>query len=105
MTDDQQRILDILANRTRAAIQGVAGFGKTILAPAKAQAIARAGARTLFLCYNRPLKGRLRDAVPQSFGDSQVIENYHGITDTLCKEAGVPLWEKGDINTGEYWND
>ena len=47
MTDDQQRILDILANRTIAAIQGVAGSGKTILALAKAQAIARAGARTL----------------------------------------------------------
>ena len=47
MTDDQQRILDILANRTTAAIQGVAGSGKTILALAKAQAIARAGARTL----------------------------------------------------------
>ena len=47
MTDDQQRNLDILANRTTAAIQGVAGSGKTILALAKAQAIARAGARTL----------------------------------------------------------
>ena len=47
MTDDEQRILDILANRTTAAIQGVAGSGKTILALAKAQAIARAGARTL----------------------------------------------------------
>ena len=47
MTDDQQRILEILANRTTAAIQGVAGSGKTILALAKAQAIARAGARTL----------------------------------------------------------
>ena len=45
--EDQQRILDILANRTTAAIQGVAGSGKTILALAKAQAIARAGARTL----------------------------------------------------------
>ena len=47
MTDDQQWILEILANPTRAAIQGVAGSGKTILALAKAQAIARAGARTL----------------------------------------------------------
>ena len=77
MTDDQQRILDILANRTRAAIQGVAGSGKTILALAKAQAIARAGARTLFLCYNRPLKDWLRNVVPESFGDSLAIENYH----------------------------
>ena len=91
MTDDQQRILEILANQNRAAIQGVAGSGKTILALAKAQAIARAGARTLFLCYNRPLKDWLRNAVPESFGDSLVIENYHGLTDALCKQAGVPL--------------
>ena len=47
LTDDQQRILDILANQSRAAIRGVAGSGKTILALAKAQAIARDGARTL----------------------------------------------------------
>ena len=105
MTDDQQRILDILANQTTAAIQGVAGSGKTILALAKAQAIARAGARTLFLCYNRPLKDWLRNAVPESFGDSLVIENYHGLTDVLCKEAGVPLWEMGDTNSREFWND
>ena len=43
MTDDQQRILDILANPSRAAIESVAGSGKTILALAKAQAIARDG--------------------------------------------------------------
>ena len=105
MTDDQQRILDILANQTQAAIQGVAGSGKTILALAKAQDIARAGARTLFLCYNRPLKDWLRNAVPESFGDSLVIENYHGLTDVLCKEAGVPLWEMGDINDKAFWTD
>ena len=105
MTEDQQRILDILANQSRAAIEGVAGSGKTILALAKAQAIARDGARTLFLCYNRPLKDWLRNAVPESFGDSLVIENYHGITSTLCEEAGVPLWEMGDTTTREFWTD
>lgn len=76
MTDDQQRILDILANQTKAAVRGVAGSGKTILALAKAQAIARDGARTLFLCYNRPLQDWLRNAVSESFGDSLVIKNY-----------------------------
>ena len=95
MTDDQQRILDILANRTTAAIRGVAGSGKTILALAKAQAIARAGARTLFLCYNRPLKDWLRNAVPESFGDSLVIENYHGLTDMLCKASRSAPLEDG----------
>ena len=89
LTDALQGILDILANQTRAAIQGVAGSGKTILALAKAQAIARAGTRTLFLCYNRPLKDWLRNAVSASPGDNLVIENYHGLTDVLCRQAGV----------------
>ena len=105
LTDAQQRILDILANQTRAAIRGVAGSGKTILALAKAQAIARAGARTLFLCYNRPLKDWLRNAVSESHGDSLVIENYHGIADTLCRQAGVPLWEMGDTGDKAFWTD
>ena len=105
LTDAQQRILDILANQTRAAIRGVAGSGKTILALAKAQAIARTGARTLFLCYNRPLKDWLRNAVSESHGDSLVIENYHGIADTLCRQAGVPLWEMGDTNDKVFWTD
>ena len=105
LTDAQQRILDILANQTRAAIRGVAGSGKTILALAKAQAIARAGARTLFLCYNRPLKDWLRNAVSESHGDSLVIENYHGIADALCRQAGVPLWDMGDTGDKAFWTD
>ena len=105
LTDAQQRILDILANQTRAAIRGVAGSGKTILALAKAQAIARAGARTLFLCYNRPLKDWLRNAVSEFHGDSLVIENYHGIADALCRQAGVPLWEMGDTGDKSFWTD
>ena len=105
LTDDQQRILDILANQTTAAIRGVAGSGKTILALAKAQAIARDGARTLFLCYNRPLKDWLRDAVPESFGDDLVIDNYHGIVSELCRAADVPLWEMGDTNDKTFWTD
>ena len=105
LTDAQQGILDILAHQTRAAIQGVAGSGKTILALAKAQAIARAGTRTLFLCYNRPLKDWLRNAVSESLGDNLVIENYHGLTDVLCRQAGVPLWEMGDTHDKAFWND
>ena len=105
LTDNQQRILDILANQPKAAIQGVAGSGKTILALAKAQAIAREGFRTLFLCYNRPLKDWLQDAVPESFREKLVIDTYHGLTYDLCKSAEVPLREMGDPRTGEFWKD
>ena len=52
LTVEQQRLLDFLGNHTKAAIRGVAGSGKTILALAKVQETARRGLRTLFLCYN-----------------------------------------------------
>ena len=105
LTDDQQRILDTLAQQPKAAISGVAGSGKTLLALAKAQAMARRGSRTLLLCYNRPLKDWLCDAVPDAFDGNLVIDNYHGLADDLCKAAGVPLWDRGDTNDPEFWSE
>ena len=105
LTDDQLRILNILANQPKAAIHGVAGSGKTILALAKAQAMARDGVRTLFLCYNHSLKEWLRDAVPKSFTENLVIDTYHGLTDELCKAASVPLWDMGNPKAKDFWTD
>lgn len=105
LTDEQQRILEILSRQSMAAIRGVAGSGKTILALAKAQATAQDGVRTLFLCYNRPLRDWLQDAMPDSFGDDLVINTYHGLCDELCKAAGVLLWELGSPKSQEFWTD
>ena len=105
LTDEQQRILDILAEQPRAAISGVAGSGKTLLALAKAQAMARQGSRTLLLCFNRPLKDWLHDSVPDTFRGKLVIDNYHGLADDLCREAGVPMWNRGDTNDPEFWSE
>ena len=105
LTDEQQRILDILAQRPKAAISGVAGSGKTLLALAKAQAMARQGFHTLLLCFNRPLKDWLCDSVPQEFGGKLVIDNYHGLADDLCRAAGVPMWERGDTDDPEFWSE
>jgi hypothetical protein len=105
MTTEQQRILDILANQPKAAIRGVAGSGKTILALAKAQSLARAGMRTLLLCYNRPLKDWLQEAVPESFGDTLVIDTYHGLADDLCKVASMRLQEMGNPKDQAFWTE
>lgn len=105
LTADQQRILNILANQPEAAIRGVAGSGKTILALAKAQSLARAGMRTLLLCYNRPLKDWMQDAVPESFGDMLVIDTYHGLTDDLCKMVGMRLQEMGIQKDRAFWTE
>ena len=105
LTAEQQRILDILANQPKAAIRGVAGSGKTILALAKAQSLARAGLRTLLLCYNRPLKDWLQEAMPESFGDGLVIDTYHGLADDLCKAAGLRLQEMGNPRDQAFWKE
>lgn len=105
LTAEQQRILDILANQPKAAIRGVAGSGKTILALAKAQSLARAGVRTLLLCYNRPLKDWLQDAVPESFCEHLTIDTYHGVADDLCKAAGMRLQEMGKPKDQAFWTE
>lgn len=89
LTVEQQRLLDFLGNHPKAAIRGVAGSGKTILALAKAQETARRGLRTLFLCYNRTLADWLREAIPDTFDQNLVINTYHGLVYDLCKKAGL----------------
>ena len=105
LTDEQQRILDILAQQPKAAISGVAGSGKTLLALAKAQAMARQGSRTLLLCYNRPLKDWLCDSVPDEFDGNLVIDNYHGLAYDLCKAAGLPAWSPSETRDQAFWSE
>ena len=104
LTEQQHRLLDYLAHQPKAAIRGVAGSGKTMLALAKAQREARAGRRTLLLCYNQPLQDWLKAAVPESFANELVVLNYHSLTSRLCQEAGVPLWERRERSDQDFWD-
>ena len=104
LTEEQQRLLDFLGSHNKAAIRGVAGSGKTILALAKAQEMARRGQRTLFLCYNRLLRDWLRQAIPDTHGDGLVIDTYHGLVSRLCKAAEIPLWEGAKANDPDFWD-
>ena len=104
LTEQQHRLLDYLAHQPMAAIRGVAGSGKTMLALAKAQREARAGRRTLLLCYNQPLQDWLKAAVPASFADDLVVLNYHSLVNRLCREAAVPLWERREGNEQDFWD-
>lgn len=104
LTDRQKGILDILANQPRAAIRGVAGSGKTLIAVAKAQQAARAGHRTLLLCYNSPLRNWLRHVVPESNGGELVIQTYHGLARHLCREDDQRRWDRWYPKDDEFWN-
>jgi len=105
LTAEQQRLLDFLGSHTKAAIRGVAGSGKTILALAKAQDTARRGLRTLFLCYNRPLKDWLIQAIPESFSDDLVIDTYHGLVEDLCRKVGVAFRPEASKGNTDFWRD
>ena len=74
-----------------------------MLALAKAQREARAGRRTLLLCYNQPLQDWLKAAVPASFSNDLVVLNYHSLVNRLCREAGVALWERREGSDQDFW--
>ncbi len=105
LTNEQQRLLDFLGEHTLAAIKGVAGSGKTILALAKAQESARKGLRTLFLCYNRPLKDWVLQALPERSGDELVIDTYHGLVADFCRLAKVSFRAVEGEGDADFWRD
>lgn len=103
LTEEQQRLLTFIGSRDRAAIEGVAGSGKTILALAQAQRFARERGRTLFLCYNRALAEWLRLQQPPEYANTLVIKTFHGLCEDLCKRARIPFNPKNEDDT--FWND
>ncbi len=60
LTNEQWLALRELRVEEELAVAGGAGTGKTLLALRRAQDSARAGLRTLLLCYNRPLADFLK---------------------------------------------
>lgn len=102
MTEEQVRLLDFLSTRDRAAIQGVAGAGKTILGMAQAQKFARRGLKTLFVCYNKPLAEYLAESVPEDLANLIKVDTFHGLCAEFCRKAHVQFTPKWDDN-GDFW--
>ncbi|CAN5309805.1 ATP-binding domain-containing protein [soil metagenome] len=83
LTDQQSMILDILESRTRLAIPGSAGTGKTSLAIEKVRRLAAEGRKTLLTCYNKPLALQLERELA---GVSNVkVNSFH----SLCIEIAA----------------
>lgn len=85
LTDSQALLLEALRNQKRAAIEGVAGSGKTILAVAQAQRFARVGKRTLLVCYNRPLADWLNQQIPDKYHSLIHIYSFHHLCREMCR--------------------
>ncbi len=84
LTEEQMFILDSLAAHDRAAIEGSAGTGKTVLAMEKARRLAIIGQRVLLLCFNRPLAQDLA-----ARADGFDVETFHDLCRRLALQAGV----------------
>lgn len=102
LTDDQLRLLDFLDAHQRAAIQGVAGSGKTMLACAQAQKFARQGKKTLLVCYNKPLAEYLESSLPSELADMIKVDTFHGLCAEWCRKARISFAPKWD-DDGEFW--
>jgi hypothetical protein len=91
LTEEQMRVLDYLKKHKRAAIEGVAGSGKTLLAKAQAQRFADQGLKTLLVCYNRVLADWLKGSLPTEYEDRIAVFNFHSLCNMYCRKAGIPF--------------
>ena len=87
-TEDQLMLLTFLNQHRRAAVEGVAGSGKTQLALAKARQFADEGKRVLLLCYNRMLADWLAEQVKDLQGRIVAV-NYHRMAHEWCAKAKI----------------
>lgn len=84
MTLEQSYLLDYLDEQSEAAIHGVAGTGKTVLAVQKAQRLAENG-KVLFLCFNKFLKEHLEKVHTHESID------FYSLDSLLVKKTARPL--------------
>ncbi len=89
LTDDQRYILSYVTRLHRAAIVGLAGTGKTMLAVAIAKRLAAGGRRTLLTCFNRRLAGWLRESTAET--PHIDVFHFHDLCVRMAEEAGIPV--------------
>jgi len=98
MTQDQARVLDLIAHFPRARVVGGAGTGKTWLALEQARRRAKAGERVALLCYSRGL-GRYFERMTASWKPRE-RPAFVGLFHDLPMRWGA---EPGAEDDGDYW--
>lgn len=93
LTEEQMRVLDTLAYYRRAAIQGCAGSGKTMLALEKARRLASQGFDVLLTCFNIALAQHLAERAPENV----TVYNFHSLCEELIRQAEIRAVPPQDI--------
>jgi hypothetical protein len=111
LTETQAKVFEGLYIQDRVLVEGVAGSGKTFLALQRALAFARAGKRTLFVCYNKELAAWIRRQVAEDptiaeYRTLLTVRNFHALAAELADAAGM---EFRPVNGGQltqaFWDD
>ncbi|HEX8672841.1 MAG TPA: NERD domain-containing protein, partial [Longimicrobium sp.] len=111
LTEHQAQVFEGLYAQDRVVVEGVAGSGKTFLALQRALSFARAGKRTLMVCYNRELAAWLRHQVESDpstveFRHLLVIRNFHALASQLAAQARIPFrTANGGPQTENFWDN
>ncbi len=85
LTEQQTLYLRVIGKRKRAIICGGAGTGKTLLAVDRASQLAKAGIKTLLICYNRPLADHLKDVIGKN--DKLLPMTFHQLCDWRIQQV------------------
>lgn len=104
LTEEQMVVLDNLGAHKRAAIEGAAGTGKTVLALEKARRLATTGAQVLLLCFNRPLAAALRRQAEGFATEKLRVETFHEFCRRAAQCANLPFEPKtGRASATRFW--
>ena len=111
LTETQAQVFEGLYTQNRVLVEGVAGSGKTFLALMRALAFARAGLRTLFVCFNKELAAWLRrqvneDPTTAPYRSALTINHFHALAAELANAAGIPFRPaSGATPDAAFWDD
>jgi hypothetical protein len=89
LTAEQISVFAGLRAHRGGLIIGGAGTGKTVLAIARAQQLARDGFRTLLVCYNELLGNQLSESLKGS--ERLIVSTFHSLCIREARKAAIPV--------------
>lgn len=97
LTDEQVKAFDCVRRNRKLITLGGAGTGKTVLAVERSRQLAAAGSSVLLVCFNRPLRDRLRQALQ---GTTVVVETFHSLCASTFDKAKVV---HAPVQDSDWW--